>query len=71
MHILDKMPDESVQMCITSPPYWGLRDYGTEPIIWDEKPEIMELEEFGSCSIKDVGKTIEVPCEQGNGLVLN
>ena len=23
------MPDEVVQTCITSPPYWGLRDYGT------------------------------------------
>jgi len=23
------MPDESVDCCITSPPYWGLRDYGT------------------------------------------
>jgi site-specific DNA-methyltransferase (cytosine-N4-specific) len=23
------VPDESVQMCCTSPPYWGLRDYGT------------------------------------------
>ena len=22
------MPDESVQCCVTSPPYWGLRDYG-------------------------------------------
>ncbi|WAH38592.1 DNA-methyltransferase [Alicyclobacillus dauci] len=22
------MPDRSVQCCITSPPYWGLRDYG-------------------------------------------
>ena len=22
------LPDESVQCCITSPPYWGLRDYG-------------------------------------------
>jgi DNA modification methylase len=25
---LREMPDESVQMCVTSPPYWGLRDYG-------------------------------------------
>jgi len=25
---LRKMPDESVHMCCTSPPYWGLRDYG-------------------------------------------
>jgi DNA modification methylase len=24
------MPDESVQCCVTSPPYWGLRDYGVE-----------------------------------------
>lgn len=25
---LRKVPDNSVQTCITSPPYWGLRDYG-------------------------------------------
>ena len=23
------LPNESVQCCVTSPPYWGLRDYGT------------------------------------------
>lgn len=23
-----------VQMCVTSPPYWGLRDYGTKPVRW-------------------------------------
>lgn len=23
------LPDKSVQCCVTSPPYWGLRDYGT------------------------------------------
>jgi DNA modification methylase len=26
--VLSGMPDESVNCCITSPPYWGLRDYG-------------------------------------------
>lgn len=26
---LKRLPDESVDCCITSPPYWGLRDYGT------------------------------------------
>ena len=26
--ILDTLPGESVQCCVTSPPYWGLRDYG-------------------------------------------
>ena len=25
---LQEVPDNSVQTCITSPPYWGLRDYG-------------------------------------------
>lgn len=28
--VLRSMPDESVNCCVTSPPYWGLRDYGAE-----------------------------------------
>jgi len=38
-HVLDllpELPDESVQCVVTSPPYWGLRDYGIEPQVWDE-----------------------------------
>ena len=27
---LSSIPDGSVQTCITSPPYWGLRDYGND-----------------------------------------
>ena len=27
--VLSDLPDQSVQCCVTSPPYWGLRDYGT------------------------------------------
>ncbi|MGI9555803.1 MAG: DNA-methyltransferase [Cyanophyceae cyanobacterium] len=30
---LQKLDDESINTCITSPPYWGLRDYGTAE--WD------------------------------------
>ncbi len=26
--VLRRLPDCSVQCCVTSPPYWGLRDYG-------------------------------------------
>lgn len=36
---LDKLltlPDKSVHCCITSPPYWGLRDYGIEATFWPE-----------------------------------
>jgi DNA modification methylase len=27
--VLKTLPSESVHCCVTSPPYWGLRDYGT------------------------------------------
>lgn len=36
-HFLDvarAIPDASVHVCVTSPPYYGLRSYGTEPQIW-------------------------------------
>lgn len=36
-HVLDLLPtlDEgSIQTCVTSPPYWGLRAYGTEYQVW-------------------------------------
>ena len=29
LEVLKSLPSESVNCCITSPPYWGLRDYGT------------------------------------------
>ena len=28
--VLSRIPDNLFQCCITSPPYWGLRDYGIE-----------------------------------------
>lgn len=30
LEILQTFEDESIDCCITSPPYWGLRDYGVE-----------------------------------------
>ncbi len=30
MEFLKKLPDNFVNLCITSPPYWSLRDYGVE-----------------------------------------
>ena len=29
LQVLKTMPEQSVNTCVTSPPYWGLRDYGT------------------------------------------
>lgn len=39
--ILRSLPSESVQCCVTSPPYWGLRDYGHPDQIGQEAtPEL-------------------------------
>lgn len=34
---LKQLPDESVQCCVTSPPYWGLRDYKVKGQLGMEK----------------------------------
>jgi len=51
---LKELPDESVDCIITSPPYWGLRDYGESTCkIWDGNPncehefEIKDNVKFG------------------------
>ena len=36
--VLRRMPAESVHACITSPPFYGLREYGIEPSIWGGDP---------------------------------
>lgn len=41
-HVLDVLPElpaASVHCCVTSPPYWGLRDYGTPPQVWGGDPD--------------------------------
>jgi len=34
---LRAVKDDSVQCAVTSPPYWGLRLYDVEPLVWDGK----------------------------------
>jgi DNA modification methylase len=46
---LRALPDESVQCCVTSPPYFGLRDYGVPGQLGLEKT----TEEY-------VSKTVEI-----------
>src|ERR1700681_3626170 len=36
--VLRAMPAGSVHCCVTSPPYWGLRDYGVQPSVWGGDP---------------------------------
>jgi DNA modification methylase len=37
--VLRSLDADSVQTCITSPPYWGLRDYGIPPSVWGGDPD--------------------------------
>jgi DNA modification methylase len=40
-HVMDglrQLDDESVHCVVTSPPYYGLRSYGTEPQVWGGDP---------------------------------
>jgi DNA modification methylase len=42
---LAAIPDQSVQTCVTSPPYWGLRDYGQgDQIGLEQTPEAYTAE---------------------------
>lgn len=36
MQIMPTLAAESFNTCVTSPPYWGLRDYGIPPTVWPE-----------------------------------
>lgn len=36
---LRQLPDAIAQCVVTSPPYWGLRDYGTPAQVWGGRPE--------------------------------
>jgi DNA modification methylase len=39
LRVLRGMADQSVNCCVTSPPYYGLRDYNTAPEIWGGDPK--------------------------------
>src|SRR3990172_1488528 len=38
LSVLRRIPDPYAPMVLPPPPYWGLRDYKTEPVIWGGKP---------------------------------
>jgi len=48
--VLKTLPDKSIHCCVTSPPYYGLRDYGTAPSIWGGDSECNHI--FGDDEIK-------------------
>jgi len=40
---LAKIENNTFQCCITSPPYWGLRDYGRECVGIELNPEYVKI----------------------------
>ena len=56
LSVLRSMPDESIDCCITSPPYWGLRDYGVEGQLGMETSFYEFIEKL--CTIFDEVKRI-------------
>lgn len=43
LDVLRTLPDELVHCCVTSPPYFGLRDYGIAPRVWGGDPKCPHL----------------------------
>jgi DNA modification methylase len=57
MEILKKLPDESIDTVVTSPPYWALRDYGIDGQIGLEPTFQEYLEKLGSLEVPKKEKT--------------
>lgn len=62
LEALKKIPSGSVNCCVCSPPFWGLRDYGVEPVIWDGdkdcKHEFDDIQRYNPTRGKRDGKGI-------------
>jgi site-specific DNA-methyltransferase (adenine-specific)/site-specific DNA-methyltransferase (cytosine-N4-specific) len=64
--ILRNIPDESFQCCVTSPPYWGLRDYGIPNQIGAET----NLEDY-LCNLTAVFREVRRTLREDGTLWLN
>jgi DNA modification methylase len=47
LSVLKQLESESIHCVVTSPPYWGLRDYGIEGQVWDSNLTNRQL--IGKC----------------------
>ena len=42
--VLAERPERSVHMCVTSPPYWGLRKYaGAQDVEWSDGTAVARM----------------------------
>src|SRR5213594_4280790 len=47
--VLRRLPEECIDTVVTSPPYWGLRAYGTMPQTWSGDPECAHEWQLDNC----------------------
>jgi len=59
LDVLKTFPDESIDTCVTSPPYWGLRDYGVDEQLGLEPTPEMFINNL--CDIFDEVKRVLRP----------
>ena len=55
--VMKTLPSDSVDLVVTSPPYWGLRDYDGDSQVWGGDPECEHDWTGASHSIKYGGGT--------------
>lgn len=59
---LRQLPSESVHCCVTSPPFYGLRDYGVAAIVWDEtvdcEHEFVQTRQYQDSPIRSGGEGV-------------
>ena len=66
--VLATLEAESVQTCVTSPPYWSLRDYKVPPTIWGgDELHIHDWESAGSREGFTGSKRWQHPTDDGEG----
>ena len=65
IEVLKAMPEQSVHCCVTSPPYWGLRDYGVDGQLEPESTpdeyveKMVEVFQEGQVLRDDIGTMAE------------
>lgn len=68
LEMLRRLPDSCVQVCVTSPPYWNLRDYGTAR--WEGGNASCDHKQYlgghGKKSKTQVGSTGTQSCQYKN-----
>lgn len=56
LEALKQIPSETVDTCVTSPPYYGLRDYGADGQIGLEKPQTNTSTDWLTFSTRSNGR---------------